>query len=43
VDFEAFEKDRMRVRAVERMLEIIGEAARGLSSGLPSAMSVRTA
>jgi len=31
VDFETFQKDRMRVRAVERMLEIIGEAARGLS------------
>ena len=29
VDFATFEQDRMRVRAVERMLEIIGEAARG--------------
>jgi uncharacterized protein with HEPN domain len=34
VDFETFQEDRMRVRAVERMLEIIGEAARGLSDGL---------
>ena len=34
VDFETFEKDRMRVRAVERTLEIVGEAARGLSDGL---------
>jgi uncharacterized protein with HEPN domain len=34
VDFAAFEQDRMRVRAVERMLEIIGEAARGLSDQL---------
>ena len=34
VDFENFEKDRMRVRAVERTLEIIGEAARGLSERL---------
>ena len=34
VDFKTFEKDRMRVRAVERTLEIVGEAARGLSDGL---------
>ena len=34
VDFETFQEDRMRVRAVGRMLEIIGEAARGLSDGL---------
>ena len=34
VDFNTFEKDRMRVRAVERTLEIIGEAARGLSDDL---------
>jgi len=34
VDFDTFQKDRMRVRAVERTLEITGEAARGLSEGL---------
>jgi len=34
VDFATFESDRMRVRAVERMLEIIGEAARGLSEDI---------
>jgi uncharacterized protein with HEPN domain len=34
VDFDTFEKDRMRVRAVERTLEIVGEAGRGLSDRL---------